>query len=131
MLTGPLAAAGMLAGAWGGSHLASHRAAASTTMVDMGVMGGAPAGSLSPATITVDVRLSAPLQALLHERAIDVTLPAGASVGALLNRLSDDFPVLAAMGPSIMVAVSGTMAPPARVLIAGETVDLMFPLAGG
>jgi molybdopterin converting factor small subunit len=131
MLSGPLAAAGMLAGAWGGSHLAAHRAANSSSVVAAGAVGGAPADGLSPATITVSVQLSAPLQALVHERAIDLAVPPGASVGTLLNRLSEDYPVLAAMGPSIMVAVSGTMAPPDTALAGGELVDLMSAMAGG
>ena len=90
-----------------------------------------PTDGLSPATITVGVRLSAPLQALVHERSVSVTLPRGASVGTLLDRLGDDYPVLAAMGPSIMVAVSGTMTPPDTTLASGEAVDLMSPMAGG
>ncbi len=91
----------------------------------------APAGRLTPETIAVRVRVSAALQSAMSEQAFDVTLPRGASVGTLLNRLSDAYPVLAAMGPSVMVAVSGEMAPPDRSLASGEVVDLLAPMAGG
>ena len=131
MLTGPLAIIGVIAGAWGGSHLAGHRASGATISTVAGrVAGGAPADS-STAGVTVRVRLSSPLQVLLHEQAVDVTLPPGASVGTLLNHLSQVYPVLAAMGPSVMVAVSGSMEPPDTMLVAGEVVDLMSPMAGG
>jgi len=132
MLTGPIAAVGVIAGAWGGSHLATRRAAGATasTVADR-IIGGAPADGLTPANITVRVRLSAPLQAEVHEQAVSVTLPSGASVGTLLNRLSDTHPVLAAMGPNVMVAVSGQMESPERVLVNGEVVDLVSQMAGG
>ncbi len=124
LLTGPLAIAGVIAGAWGGSVLASHRTAE-------GADSGLVAGRLSGGGVTIGVRPSTALQAQLGQKSIDVSLPAGADVGALLNRLSTDYPVLAAMGPSIMVAVSGSMAAPDTALVDAETVDLMSPLAGG
>lgn len=125
LLTGPLAIAGVVAGAWGGSMLASHQTAAG---VDSGIVAGHSGGGSRTA---VAVRLTALLQAQLGRQTISVSLPAGADVGALLNRLSTDYPVLAAMGTSIMIAVSGSMAAPDTALVDGETVELMSPLAGG
>jgi molybdopterin converting factor small subunit len=39
--------------------------------------------------------------------------------------------VIGALGPGVMVAVSGQMQPPDRVLADGETVDLVTQMAGG
>ncbi len=124
LLAGPLAIAGVVAGAWGGSVLALRRTAE-------GADSPIVAGRMSGGRATIAVRLSAALQAQLGRQTISVSLPAGADVGALLNRLGTDYPVLAAMGPSIMVAVSGSMAAPDTALVDGETVELMSPLAGG
>jgi molybdopterin converting factor small subunit len=131
LLTGPLAIAGVIAGAWGGSALVPHRTAlgADLRIVAGRTNAGRRDGYTAP--ITVRVRLSSSLQAQLRRDSMSVTLPAGASVGMLLNRLGADYPVLAAMGPSIMIAVSGSMAAPETVLVEGETVELMSPYAGG
>jgi len=118
---------------WSGSRLGVNPAAGAqaSTVADRIVGTGRPADLLTPETITVRVRLSAALQTMVGQQALGVTLPRDASVGALLNRLSDAYPVLAAMGPSIMVAVSGRMEPPDRVLANGEVVDLVSQVAGG
>lgn len=52
-------------------------------------------------------------------------------MGTLLNRLSETYPVLAAMGPSVMVAVSNRMESPDRVLANGDIVNLVSQMAGG
>jgi len=131
LLTGPLAIAGVIAGAWGGSTLMAHpaTAGADSSMAARPASSGQRDGATAP--IVVQVRLSSPLRAQLRRESISVTLPAGATVGTLLNRLGAEDPVLAAMGPSIMIAVSGSMASPDAVLVAGEPVELMSPLAGG
>ena len=130
LLTGPMAIVGVIAGVFGGSMLVSHsRAASADPAVVVGRAGGGQARSGAP--IAVRVRLSSSLQAQIGQQAMDVLLPAGADVGTLLNRLGADYPVLAAMGPSIMVAVSGSMATPDLPLIDSETVELMSPFAGG
>ena len=130
LLTGPMAIVGVIAGAFGGSMLVSHPRAASA---DPAIVAGRTSGghARSGAPIAVRVRLSSSLQAQIGQQAMDVLLPAGADVGTLLNRLGADYPVLAAMGPSIMVAVSGSMATPDLPLIDSETVELMSPFAGG
>ena len=132
LLTGPLAA-GVIAVVWGGWHLGVHPAAGAPapTVADRVLEGGTLADPLTPETITVRVLLSAALQTAVHEQAFSVTLPRGASVGTLLNQLADAYPVLAAMGPSVMVAVADRMEPPERMLSNGEVVDLVSPMAGG
>ncbi len=131
LLTGPLAIAGVIAGAWGGSAILAHPrvAGADATIVAGRASGVQHDSDMTP--IFVRVRLSSPLRSQLGRNAIDVTLPPGATVGTLLNRLSAADPVLAAMGPSIMIAVSGSMASPDTVIVAGETVELMSPMSGG
>lgn len=131
LLTGPLAIAGVIAGAWGGSALVPHRTArgADSTIIAGRTSAGGRDGNA--AAIVVRVRLSSSLQAQLRRDSISVTLPTGASVGVLLNQLGADYPMLAAMGPSVMIAVSGSMAAPETVLVEGEAVELMSPYAGG
>jgi len=140
LLASPLAVAGVIAVVWGGSHVgvgpaagAPLRGESSTASLAADHIGGAggPANLLTPETITVRVRLSAALQTMVREQALSVTLPRDASVGTLLNRLSDAYPVLAALGPSVMVAVSDRMEPPDRVLANGEAVDLVAQMNGG
>lgn len=133
LLTGPFAVAGVIAVVWSGSRLGVNPAAGAqtSTVADRTVGTGRPADLLTPETITVRVRLSAALQTMVGQQALSVTLPRDASVGALLNRLSDAYPALAAMGPSIMVVVSDRTEPPDRVLANGEVVDLVSQMAGG
>jgi molybdopterin converting factor small subunit len=130
LLAGPLAIAGAIGGAWGGSTLLAHptvRGADATTMAAH--LDGGQRGDMTP--IVVRVRVSGPLQSQLGRDSITVTLPGGGTVGTLLNQLGAEDPVIAAMGPSVMIAVSGSMATPDAVIVAGETVELMSPMAGG
>jgi molybdopterin converting factor small subunit len=133
LLTGPLAVTGVIAVVLSGSHLGVDRAAGAraSTVADRIVSSGRPADLLTPESITVRVRIPAALQLMMREQILSVTLPRDASVGTLLNRLSEAYPVLAAMGPSVMVAVSDQMEPPDRVLANGEVVDLVSQMAGG
>jgi molybdopterin converting factor small subunit len=133
LLTGPVAVASVIAVVWSGSRLGVAPAAGgqASTVADRVVSSGRPADLLTSETITVRVRLPAALQPMMREQVLSMTLPRDASVGTLLNRLSDAYPVLAAMGPSIVVAVSDRMEPPDRVLANGEVVDLVSQMAGG
>ncbi len=133
LLAAPLAVTGVIAVVWGGSRLGGDPAAgAQASLVADHINGdGRPADLLTPESITVRVRLSGALQAMVREETVSVTLPRDATVGFLLNRVSDAYPVLAAMGPSVMVAVSERMEPPDRVLANGEIVDLVSQMAGG
>lgn len=133
LLIGPLAATSVIAVVWSGSHLGVGPAAGAQASLVADHIAGAsrPADLVTPESITVRVRLSAVLQTMVREQDVNMTLPRDASVGTLLNRLSDAYPVLAAMGPSVMVAVSDQMEPPDRVLANGEVVDLVSQMAGG
>jgi molybdopterin converting factor small subunit len=81
--------------------------------------------------IAVHVRLSSALERLVGSGRLTVALPPGSTVNALLNRLGDTYPVLAAMGPSILVAAGDAAQPPSMVLSDGEAVDLISQMAGG
>jgi molybdopterin converting factor small subunit len=134
ILTGPVAVASAIAFVWGGSYLRPHRPAhaESSLTADAGANGGAAAGRLlTPRTIAVRVRLSAALERLVGNRIVTVTLPPGGTVGTLLNRLGEAYPVLASMGPSILVAVSDEAQPPDTVLANGQVVDLISQMSGG
>ena len=130
MFAGPLAIAGVIGGAFvGQTFLAQPPVAGADTMIVAGRVSGGQRKSSEP--MVVRVRLSSPLQALLQQDSVITTVPGGATVGTLLNQLSVGYPVLASMGPSVMIAVSGSMASPDTLLVDGETVELMSPMAGG
>ena len=133
ILSGPLAVAGVLAVVGAGVHLgaAPDARAQSATVAGDDAHVVAAASLLTSPTIAVRVRVSGGLQELLSERALSVELPEHATVNALLNRLSDAYPVLASMGPSVMVAVGEEMQWPDHVLENGDLIDLVSQMAGG
>jgi molybdopterin converting factor small subunit len=132
VLSGPLAVAGVIAVAWSGSHLgAAPSPGAQAASADAAAHVRHAGDLLTPQTLSVRVRFSAGLQEMVGERAVSVTLPEGGTVGTLLIRLSDRYPALAVMGPSIMVAVDGEIQWPDRVLASGEVVELVSQMAGG
>ena len=136
ILTGPVAVASAFAFVWGGSYLRPHRPAHANSSVtaDASANGGDAAGRLlTPQTIAVRVRLSSALQSLVGNQSatVTVTLPQRGTVGTLLNRLSETYPVLASMGPSILVAVSDEAQPPDTALANGQLVDLISQMSGG
>lgn len=81
--------------------------------------------------MNVRVRLFAGLRGLVGDRDIAVALPAGATVATLRDRLGDEYPVLASLMPTLVVAVSEEVQPLDRVLTDGELVDLIPPISGG
>ncbi|TAK72036.1 MAG: hypothetical protein EPO22_00885, partial [Dehalococcoidia bacterium] len=95
LLAGPLAIAGAIGGAWGGSTLLAHPPVAGADAIVAGAVSSVQRDG-SSAPIVVRVRLSSPLQSQLGRDSITVTLPRGATVGTLLNQLGADDPVLAA-----------------------------------
>jgi molybdopterin converting factor small subunit len=132
LLSGPLAVASVIVGAWGGSTLMAHPFASVTNETSIAGGGSAvPPAGRSSAAMAVRVRLTSWLQVQLGRTSIDVVLPQGADVGALLERLNADYPVIAAMGSSAMIAVSGRMASQDTVLVEGELVELTPAMAGG
>lgn len=132
VLSGPLAVAGVVALAWSGARLGAAPApGAQAATFDAAAHAGHDAGPHTSTTIGVRVRVSAALEEMTGASSVNVTLPEGSTVGTLLNRLSDDYPALAMMGPSVMVAVDEEMQRPDHVLENGDLVDLVSQMAGG
>jgi molybdopterin converting factor small subunit len=127
---GHLAAAGALALVIGAS--ACGRAARPSPATAGG--GGsrvADAQVVERAPMHVRVRLSSQLQRLVGSTQLTLALPPGSTVNGLLNYLGDAYPAIAAMGPSMLIAVGDAAQPPATVLADGDTVDLISQMAGG
>jgi molybdopterin converting factor small subunit len=129
-VTGPLAMAGALAAAWGGSSWGTDRSGRAPTFI--AAAADADAGGLrtSP-TITVRVRPPHALMGLTSEHEISVTLLRGSTVGALQARLADMHPELTPMMPNLFIAVGDEMQSSAWVLTDGESLELIAPMAGG
>jgi molybdopterin converting factor small subunit len=60
-----------------------------------------------------------------------VTLPAGSTLGDLVNALSGQFPKLAGMQRSLLLAVGVDYQPRDYVLKEGDAVSLFPPVQGG
>jgi molybdopterin converting factor small subunit len=127
-VTGPLAMAGALAAAWGGSYLHTDRR---VPVAIAAAAGADAAGLLTSQTITVRVRLPHELMGLASDQEISVTLPRGSTVGTLQARLADIYPELTPMMPNLFIAVADEMQSSAWVLTDGEAIDLIAPMAGG
>jgi molybdopterin converting factor small subunit len=129
-VTGPLAMAGALAAAWGGSYL--HVGQSGRVPVSIAAYASADAAGLLPSpAITVRVRPPHELMGLASDQEISVTLPRGSTVGALQARLANLYPELAPMMPNLFIAVADEMQSSAWVLTDGATIDLIAPMAGG
>jgi molybdopterin converting factor small subunit len=129
-VTGPLAMAGALAAAWGGSYLRTDQPG--RVPVSIAAAAGADAaGLLTSQTITVRVRPPHELMGLATDQEISVTLPRGSTVGALQARLAEMYPELTPMMPNLFIAVADEMQSSAWVLTDGEAIDLVAPMAGG
>lgn len=81
--------------------------------------------------MNVTVRLFAGLRGLVGDSDLAVTVPQGATIAALRDRLADEYPVLAALMPALVVAVGEEVQPLDRVLADGESVGLIPPISGG
>ena len=128
-VTGPLAMAGALAAAWGGSYLRTSQPGRAP--VSIAAAAGVDSAFLTSPTITVRVRPPHDLMGVASEQEISVTLPRGSTVGALQARLGEMHPELVPMMPNLFIAVADEMQSSAWVLIDGEVVDLIAPMAGG
>jgi len=80
---------------------------------------------------TVSVRLFAGLRQLVGERELRMTLPDGATVGALRERLAEDYPAVRAFLPTLVCAVGEEYVPPAHPLRDGDVVAVIPPVSGG
>ena len=81
--------------------------------------------------MTVRVRLFAGLKHLVGENDLELSLPEGATVGALRGRLVERYPVLEAFMSTYVCAVDEEVQPVEHVLRDGDLVDLIPPIAGG
>ena len=79
----------------------------------------------------VQVRLGAGLATAAGTRRLSVALPDGATVEALLDRLGELEPEIAAGLGSALPVVRGTHAAREQELSDGDEVALLIPVAGG
>lgn len=82
-------------------------------------------------TITVTVRYFAAAREKAQRTSEAFTLPAGATVGALLEAVFAKHPALSALSKHLRVAVDEEFAPPTLALADGVEVALIPPVAGG
>ena len=81
--------------------------------------------------MTVQVRLFAGLRGLVGGGDIELTLPPGATIAVLRDRLTEEYPVLEAFMGTLVCAVSEEVQPPDHPLADGDRIDLIPPIAGG
>jgi molybdopterin converting factor subunit 1 len=84
-----------------------------------------------PARIRVDVLFFGSLAEALATERLAVELPAGASVGDLLDHLAQLHPAVAAARPALAVAVDERYSRQSAVLRPGASVALVPPVSGG
>lgn len=80
---------------------------------------------------TVRVKMFAGLQGLVGAPVVELTLPAGATVGQLRERMVEEYPVLEAFMGTLVVAIGEEMVPVEHVIAEGEPIELIPPIAGG
>ena len=82
--------------------------------------------------MTVKVRLFAGLRGLVGGNGdIELTLPPGATIAVLRERLTEEYPMLEAFMGTLVCAVSEEVQPPEHRLMDGDRIDLIPPIAGG
>lgn len=81
--------------------------------------------------MTVRVRFFSGIVPLVGEKAIDLALPDGATVGVLKERLVDRYPVLDGFMSTYVIAVGEEMQASDHVVRDGDVVDLIPPISGG
>jgi molybdopterin converting factor subunit 1 len=81
--------------------------------------------------MTVTVRLFARARELAGGDAVRVTLPAGATVGQMRERLARECPALAGLLPRCVVAVDAEFAEDGMNLRESSEVALIPPVSGG
>jgi molybdopterin converting factor subunit 1 len=81
--------------------------------------------------VRVSVRYFAVVRERLGREEDTLTLAPGATVAAALDALVERYAALAALRPYVQVAVNQAMAAPGRVLLDGDELALIPPVAGG
>jgi len=79
----------------------------------------------------VSVHLFAGLQGLVGKRDLVVSLPNGATVSALRDRLVEEYPQIEPFMSTLVCAVGEEMISTDHVLADGERIELIPPIAGG
>jgi molybdopterin synthase catalytic subunit len=77
------------------------------------------------------VRLYAGLSELVGSREIEFTLPEGATVALLRERLGEAYPAVRSFLPVLVAAVDEEYVTPDHVLHSGDDVALIPPVSGG
>ena len=80
---------------------------------------------------SVNVRLFASLREMVGERDLRLTLPEGATIAQLRERLGEEYPVVRAFLPTLVYAVDEEYVPSEHVLHEGDFVALIPPVSGG
>jgi molybdopterin converting factor subunit 1 len=75
--------------------------------------------------------LFAGLREVIGQREITVTLPDGATVDTLRERIGDDYPLAQAILPTVVCAVGEEYVSPDETLREGDRVALIPPVSGG
>lgn len=81
--------------------------------------------------MTARVQLFARCRELAGKGAMEVQLPAGATIADVRRRLAEVCPALAGMLPACALGVGGAIAGDAQPLPAGVDVALLPPVSGG
>jgi molybdopterin converting factor subunit 1 len=79
----------------------------------------------------ITVRLFARLRDLAGAGELTRELPAGATVASVWARLAEEFPALAAYGPSLSSAVNADYARMDTLVSDGDEVAFLPPVSGG
>jgi molybdopterin converting factor small subunit len=79
----------------------------------------------------IDVRLGSGLARVAGGSRLAVEVADGATVGDLLARVAQERPALAGGLPSALTVVGGTQVGGERVLVEGDEVAVLTPVAGG
>jgi len=77
------------------------------------------------------MRCFASVRDILGQREIVLDLPAGTTAAGLIDRLILDYPRLAGLAPSLLLAVNQEYADKSRILAEGDEVALIPPVSGG
>lgn len=81
--------------------------------------------------MTVNVRLFAGLRGLVGDSDIALTVPAGATIGMVRERLAAEYPVLQAFLATLVCAVGEEVQPAEHAVRDGDIIDVIPPIAGG
>ena len=79
----------------------------------------------------VRLKCFASVRDIVGQREIVLDLPAGTTAAALLHRIILDHPGLAALAPSLLLAVNREYVEKGRILAEGDEVALIPPVSGG